>query len=646
MITRHLKRSLIVSLVFTAVVSALGADVVSLPVKTVNGKSYHYYTVQPHETLYALSKRFGVSESEILKLNPAAADGLKAGQQLILGQAKSGNAATLAPDGTYEVKKQETSYGISKRFGLTLEEFYALNPGAQDGLKEGQKVVVKAPARSGSSSAATSKSESKTSAITAAKGTTHVIAEHETLYQIARDNNIPLADLLAANPGLDAARYSAGTSIVIPAKKTQAESSTAAGTYKVRTGDTFYGIATRHGISSEQLYAANPGVDILKEGMVINMPDACAENNEAPTPLPSTSTTTSTSPITLAVVLPFQIEQKAKHNKNMVEFYRGFLMAVDSMRNMGQPINILTYDTNGTTENLKAVLDNPELKKANAIIAPDNAEHLALVNQYGLDNRIAVVNIFNNRDSAFYTNPYAIQTAIPRDDMYERAAKAFIDNFDGYMPIILVSNDGRSEKTEFTDVVKSMLSKSGRPYKEIGYTGTLSLELLTKSLPATNKYAFLPASSHKDEFDKIATALQAYKDAHDFKNEVIVWGYPEWLANRGAYEKMHELDCYIYSRTDLPEPFMTENINEMYKKWFGPTMNPNYPRRAYMGFDTGMYLLRTVASTGGNFEKALPYVQTITLPFTLKRYKNGGLYNDELLLINLSPGETISKRSI
>lgn len=75
-------------------------------------------------------------------------------------------------------------------------------------------------------------------------------------------------------------------------------------------------------------------------------------------------------------------------------------------------------------------------------------------------------------------------------------------------------------------------------------------------------------------------------------------------------------------------------------------MNMNYPRRSYMGFDTGMYLLRTVSATGGDFEKLLPYVQSITMPVTLKRYQGGGLYNDELLLINLSPGETISKRSI
>ena len=105
MITRQFKRSLIGSILFTAVATAVGAGITTLPVKSVNGKNYHYYTVQPHETLYALSKQFGVSESEILKLNPSASEGLKAGQELILGVAKSSPVATSAATGTYEVKK-------------------------------------------------------------------------------------------------------------------------------------------------------------------------------------------------------------------------------------------------------------------------------------------------------------------------------------------------------------------------------------------------------------------------------------------------------------------------------------------------------------------------------------------------------------
>ncbi|MCM1401595.1 MAG: LysM peptidoglycan-binding domain-containing protein [Bacteroides sp.] len=627
-----------------AVAATVCASVIdTLPVKNVNGTSYHYYTVQPQESLYALSKRFGKSEKEILKLNPDAANGLKAGQQLLLAKAKDSKAET------YVVKKQETAYGISKRFGISLERFYELNPDAVDGVREGQTVVIRpnSPAKNSQSKAADVKKEANDKSSASVKttisnsGKKHVIAEHETLYQIARDNNISLAELLAANPNLDSARYAAGTTIVIP--QSDAQTSPSGNSYLVKAGDTFYGIASRHGVDVAQLYAANPGVETLQEGMTIVLPESCAEPRDEPQAMPAE---TPKSKMTVAVVLPFMLEEQDKHNKSVVEFYRGFLLAVDSLRNSGHPIHVLTFDTNNTSEGLDAVLQNPSLKEAQAIIAPDNAEHLAALNQFGLDNKIMVLNLFNNRDTAYLSNPYSIQAALPRDDMYSRAAKAFIDTFQGYTPVFLVSDDGRKDKLEFITVVKEQLDKAGKTYKEVGYSGTLSLEALNTALQPGEKYAFLPASSHKDEFDHVSTAIAAYKDARDFKNEVVVWGYPEWLANRAAYSKMHELDSYVYSRNDLPETFTAEAVNRGYAKWFGPNMIQSFPRRAYMGFDAGMFLLNSLSFNGGDFTKGTPYVSSLTLPLTLKRVQNGGLFNNDLLLINLAPGEIISKRAI
>ncbi|MDE6323909.1 MAG: LysM peptidoglycan-binding domain-containing protein [Paramuribaculum sp.] len=621
--------------------SILASGLTELPVKTVNGISYHYYTVKQHETLYALSKRFNISETDILSFNPSAADGLKTGQDILLGRA-SKKADAANPD-TYVVKKSDTAYGISKRFNMTLEEFYALNPATRDGVKEGQTIVLKNDRRTAAKAVENDKNNN-TATTGNPKRVTHVIAEHETLYQIARDNNVALADLLGANPGLDAARYSAGTEIIIPvsAKSTHTPAS-ASTSYTVKAGDTFYGIATRHGIDLPQLYAANPGIDILKEGMTITLPQSC---DESAAPIAEAAPPTEKKPINIAVVLPFQIEQKGKHNKSMTEFYRGFLMAVDSLRTFGNPIHIQTYDTKGTPEGLQEILDKPDLKNAQAIIGPDNAEQLSSINAFGLENKIYVLNIFNNRDSAYLTNPYAIQAAVPRELMYDRAANSFITSFDDFMPVFIVSSDGRRDKVEFIDVMKEKLNAAGKSYKEINYNGTLALETLAAALPSDKKIAFLPGSSNKEEFDRFATALQAYKDTRDFKNEVIVWGYPEWLANRQAYPRMHDLDCYVYSRNNLPEKYETESVNHLYDTWFGPHMLQNYPQRAYMGLDAGMFLLKNLQANGGDFSGFSPYVPTLVMPISLKKVNGGGFCNNELLLINLAPGETISKRSI
>ena len=48
----------------------------------VEGKLFKYYQVQPQETLFSLTRRFGISRDSLVSLNPALIDGLKSGMVL------------------------------------------------------------------------------------------------------------------------------------------------------------------------------------------------------------------------------------------------------------------------------------------------------------------------------------------------------------------------------------------------------------------------------------------------------------------------------------------------------------------------------------------------------------------------------------
>ena len=63
---KHILRKIILSaaIVVMAFASAT-AGINDLPVKTINGKKYHYYEVQPQETVYSLCHRFGVTREQI-----------------------------------------------------------------------------------------------------------------------------------------------------------------------------------------------------------------------------------------------------------------------------------------------------------------------------------------------------------------------------------------------------------------------------------------------------------------------------------------------------------------------------------------------------------------------------------------------------
>lgn len=72
----------IAAILAAAVLAAATATALDLPVRTINGVQYYYYEVKKNETVYGVSQRLGISRADIVRHNPAAADGLRRGSTL------------------------------------------------------------------------------------------------------------------------------------------------------------------------------------------------------------------------------------------------------------------------------------------------------------------------------------------------------------------------------------------------------------------------------------------------------------------------------------------------------------------------------------------------------------------------------------
>ena len=131
---KYMKRRLYIMLFLMLSVCALAQD---YPIKNIDGVDYYVYTVEPSEGLYRISKKFNVLQADIYKANPSVNEGLKAGQTLYIpvkNQAKKIQPSTTRQVIEHQVVAKQTLYSISKMYGVEKEEIIRLNPEIENGI--------------------------------------------------------------------------------------------------------------------------------------------------------------------------------------------------------------------------------------------------------------------------------------------------------------------------------------------------------------------------------------------------------------------------------------------------------------------------------------------------------------------------------
>ena len=585
-----------------ASVFALHAAVKDLPVKTVNGRLYHYYEVPAKETVYSLCYKLDISKDEMIRHNPSVADGLRAGMTLFFLVEESAETAVQpsAAQGrviSHHVQKGETIFGIAHKYGVNTEAVIEQNPVLKNGLKAGQTIQITVP------------------------GT-------------------------AVEPKVAESA---------PAQPAQEQPAGVKG-YIVKKKETFYSIAVANGLSVAALEAANPGVTSLKEGQVLNIPvrevpaETVADASAAPTgdksvaeaAADSVTVAAADKSVSLAVMLPFMLneESPSKNACRYTEFYKGLLLAVDSLRNNGTPIHVTAYDTEGSVLKVREALTDSTFRRHNAIIAPDNSAQMAILAEYGKNNNVKVVNTFIVRDDSYLTNPDMVQANLPSQLMYRKAIDALMERFENATPVFLNIKGTTGDKADFVGELRKSLDAKGKTYMEVEADGRLTVADL-KPLPADGNYVFVPATGRQADLNKLMPGIIEWRD-QAVTPTVQLFGYPEWTTFRGeTLENMHNLNTTVYSRfyTD-EESTRTKDIDARYKQWYGARMENAVPRLGLLGFDTGMFVIPYMLNGGDKYDG----VQNGY--YLVRSGENGGAYNDALYFVTFRPGNVTDKTRI
>lgn len=185
---------------------------------------FKIHIVEAGNTLYGLQKKYGVEIEAIIKENPSAEKGLSVGQRLYI-------PTGLSPTETkvHVVEKKETLYGISRVYGCSIDELIKLNPEVENGLKVGQELKVPDPNADEIEVEIDQEVEKESAEDTVSYKVNftdsiinYKVKKGETLYSISRRFMVPVEKLVDENE-IKRNKIKPGQVLIIPLKKERIE---------------------------------------------------------------------------------------------------------------------------------------------------------------------------------------------------------------------------------------------------------------------------------------------------------------------------------------------------------------------------------------------------------------------------------------
>lgn len=552
----------------------------------------------------------------------------------------------------HTVTKGQSLYSISTMYNVTMEDLIRLNPGCEKQIRAGESLKIP-QADSGSNQG---------------KPTFHTIQAGETLYQLTLKYNVTVQAICTANPGLSASNFRIGQVISIPAQtaiqpakenlsETAAQTSSGKKTdwrdmHKVERKETIFSISRQYGISEEELIAANPELKKgkLKRGSFLFIPypaskQPAKEPEKTPARIPSNEELFAQNKQSLkkiqnikaAVLLPFTEGKNRDEQMRMVEYYEGFLMAVDSLKRQGVSVNLYTYDTKGKSDVTQSILAKEEMKNMDIIFGPAHAANVKTLAEFAEKNQTRVVVPFSPEVEQVFKNPYIYQVNTPQSYLYSEVYEHFLRKFSKANIVFLDAGTGQNEKAEFIKGMKNELKTNQVAYKHISNSDTLKI---LAAIDSTRENIFIPTSGKDLSLTRLIPQLTQIRRSYP-NVDLHLFGYPEWQTYTQDYlASFYELDTYFYSS------FYTNNLfpaavrfTQEYRRWYSKDMANIFPKYGMLGFDTGYFFLKGLAQEGSQLESNLNRVQVtpIQTGFKFERVNNwGGFINRKVFFVHLT----------
>jgi hypothetical protein len=440
--------------------------------------------------------------------------------------------------------------------------------------------------------------------------------------------------------------------------------------HQVEKGQTIYSISVFYGVTVEAIYKLNPESEKgIKIGESLKIPQqnistppkeefaVKAKENEIKSEseaIPVAEATMNTTSINVALLLPFGTVDRdadpSNQNQRLIEYYEGFLLALDSLKKAGISVNLHVYDIGNHAESLQTVLSKKELKNNHLIIGGKTEEQIKSISDYSQTNGIWYAVPFSSKADEALVNPYVFQINPPQALLYSRVSQAFIDKYRECRIIFVNIPNMADSQSKFIQTLQTNLSKNSLYYNELAYNASTFAINIREALSKDKKNIIVLSSASSTALMRVMLPLKSLKESNT-STDVSLFGYPEWQ----TYFKDH-IDDFFLTNACLYSVFYVDHANEnirkfyeTFKSWYRKIPTNTYPKYGLLGYDTGMYFIQMLHLQGtayDAFAEPMKY-QSLQSGFYFKRLSEwGGFVNNNVFLIDFLPDYTIKKTVI
>ncbi len=584
--------------------------------KKVGGTEYYIYKVQAGEGLYAISKRFGVSQADINNINPQIHNGLRAGEEILIPatakqilnsdnqRSESSGSVVTTPVAAkkyepqaepqtesvsfieHQVQKKQTLFGICKKYGITQDDLQKYNPAIASGLKDG--MILKIPVKNNASSAVKENEAVKNEVVRNEVVRNEVKAEKDDQKEIRKPKASDVKNEIISITD---------TNYIV---------------HKVKKKETAYSISKIYGVTVEDIVSQNPGADEkLKVGSELRFRRKVQEQPQviAETPKAVVSSENQTyntrlrnkvkpnkEPVRIAFLLPFMLDNSkpdASNNK-FSDFYAGALIAVNEAKNLGVSFEIFSYDTEKSEEKIVEVLNNNNLRNADLIIGPAYTNQITYVTDFARENRINTLIPFSSKVLDLSVNPYVFQFNPSENTQENFIAELLSDKLSDNKVIFLNLPDVNfgDEGNDLANNIKRKLTSANISYKDIDLNGVSDIASQSILNTSGKKIIFL----NTDKFSLAAKYLDAINNLPQASDLIVFTQFSWQLSTRYSFKT-----CSVSPFRQYVNDAELSEFEVQYSKYFSLTPEQKSPRYDLLGYDLTSYFIAQIYSNGTNF---------------------------------------------